>query len=130
MNDFNGLVKAKQESVSKALLNYDKAKKEAKEIYKLVQEKASVDTVVHNTWFGLAKKTITIEQKCIIDSDDLWESYEYQYPKHYPEITREHLILVGATGEGHVAAMFKHNPEEMYLSPEQAAWVSRWEVRN
>lgn len=128
MSNFNGLVKAKKEDVESALNNWDKTYQEAYNIRKTLIERSKQETIT-TTFLWLFKKTQTkyAHMNSLVFNGYYWtveRAIHATYPTEFPYGLRD--ICDNECYFQDIKVMFDINPDEMYLSPEQAVKVFRW----
>ena len=128
MSNFNGLVRAKKEDLDKAVSNWDKAYSEADAIRKKLLERSKVETLTSKfPWIpneiGTTYEYILKEPR-VGSFKTFEEGLHFIYPDEFTHTlyntweSYKHLI--------NIKAMLSINPDELYLSSEQAVKVVEW----
>jgi hypothetical protein len=131
MSNFNGLVRAKKEDLDKAVSNWDKAYSEADAIRKKLSERSMVETLTSKyPWMPEEVGTLTVYEYILKErrSGSSFETFENGLQFIYPsEFT--HNVYKACESYKHlinIKAMLNINPDELYLSSEQAVKVVEW----
>ena len=127
--DFTGLVKAKKEDLESAIKNWNAAYREAEIKCDELLERSKGEYLDFKFLWFFPYKENTYEH---IKSQVGWEGKYWTataaikdlYPEDFTQEDSNRLHNEGYFDD--IEAMYNTNPDEVYLSPEQAAKVMRW----
>ena len=129
MSNFNGLVRAKKEDLDKAVSNWDKAYGNAVGIRRELLERSKQETVTTKfLWLFSNTQTKYEYIKSELGFDGSYWTISCGLRDLYPEEFTGHIFWIWENRNyfADIKAMLSINPDELYLSSEQAAKVVKW----
>jgi hypothetical protein len=130
MSEFNGLVKGRSDLIVLAMTEYEAALDIAKTAYNKVKQLSIIETR-EAPFLWLWKKQYLVKNLIIKDYENsgwhtgLHEVYSEYYPELFTPIQADIVSEAWRCEYIEIKKMIKHN-SEVWLTPEQAEWVSVW----
>jgi hypothetical protein len=129
MSDFNGLVKAKRQDLEKALHNWKEAYSAAKRVRSELIERSKQETITTKfLWVFSDTRSKYDYIKSEVGFGGSYWTFSSGLKDIYPDVFTAHVAGILDNGRyfDDIEAMLNLNPEEVYLSSEQAAKVVKW----